>query len=320
MRIASAITVIVPLTIASGVCAALGPSPALAAQCSISDASLEFGPVDTLSSLGTAASADMAITCDQVSEAAEVVTICASLGPGSGGASDGVRRLAQGSDGLQYGLYADPGHGQPWGHFADSTLGAPLRLTLPVAGEQAAATVSVYGLVYGSQATVPPGQYLSTLSGGDVVMLYEEGDVLDCSGGQSTGASLMVAAQVIPNCRIVAGDLDFGNTGVIDRNLDASATVAVTCTPGTDFDISLNGGIAGAASPEQRIMRSGSDTVTYGLYLDQAREQPWGDGQLVKSGEGLGQEEIHTVYGRVPPQQAPAGDYSDTVIVTIVYN
>lgn len=314
MRLVRAIAVCAPIAIAAGVF--MAPSRAAAVECSVSAGDLSFGPVDTLSSLGTAAATDITVTCDQISSGVETVTMCGSLGAGTGGTGGGYRRLSPGTDAPLYGLYSDAGHTQPWG---DGTLGDTLRLTLQVVDGEASAIVGLYGLVFGSQAEVPPGQYESELSGADATFYYEEGDVLDCSGSQSSSATLLVTAEVLANCLIAAGDLDFGTTGLIDRDIDAAADLAITCTPQTGFSISLDGGISGATAPDARLMHSGGDTISYGLYMDAARQQPWGDGALVQSGEGSGQQEMHTVYGRVPPQAAPVGTYTDTVVVTITY-
>lgn len=63
--------------------------------------------------------------------------------------------------------------------------------------------------------------------------------------------------------------------------------------------------------------------MTYGLYKDAARSQPWGDATTPGStvaGAGNGLVQQLTVYGRVPPQTTPSpGTYTDTVVVTLTY-
>ncbi len=70
-------------------------------------------------------------------------------------------------------------------------------------------------------------------------------------------------------------------------------------------------------------MSKGAETVTYGLYKDTDRAQPWGDAATPGStvaGTGNGATQTLTVYGRVPPQATPsAGVYTDTVVVTVTY-
>jgi spore coat protein U-like protein len=69
-------------------------------------------------------------------------------------------------------------------------------------------------------------------------------------------------------------------------------------------------------------MSQASQNITYGLYRDSARAQPWGDsaGTNTAAGTGSGLAQTVTVYGRVPAQTTPSpGTYSDTVVVTISY-
>lgn len=68
-------------------------------------------------------------------------------------------------------------------------------------------------------------------------------------------------------------------------------------------------------------MALGSQAVTYGLYKDAARSQPWGSaGTQLVTGSGAGAAQNLPVYGRVLPQSTPpAGSYTDTVVVTVTY-
>lgn len=296
------------------------PSPVQATQCNVSGASLVFGPVDTLSSLGTDTSADLSISCDGVPEGIEVVTVCGHLGPGTGDTSGNIRQMLGGSDTLGFGLYTDPTHQHPWGHESHPELGDPLRLTLDVTDGAAATTVTLHGLVHGAQTSTAPGNYSATIADTHASFAYDNGDLSNCTRDQGTETSISVSAEVQANCLIEAGDLNFGTVGIIDQNVDAIADIAVSCTPGTGYSIALDGGISDASEPDQRQMRSGSNSLTYGLYLDPQRSQPWGEGASVKSGEGSGSEEAVSVYGRIPPQAAAVGSYSDTVVVTVTYD
>ena len=107
---------------------------------------------------------------------------------------------------------------------------------------------------------------------------------------------------------------------MINRNIDASGTIGIVCTPGTDFTVRLNGGLAGSSDPERRIMQAGEHRIVYGLYRDEARAQPWGNSEGdLSPGTGAGRAQSLVVYGRVPPQPAAAGLYHDIVGVTISY-
>lgn len=295
------------------------PMPALATQCSVTSTSLVFGPVDTLASLGTATSADLEISCSEVPEGIDVITICGHLGPGSD-ISSGIRQMLGSSDTLGFSLYTDPGHQTPWGHDLNPELGESLRLTLDVVGSEAARTVTLHGLVHGAQGSTVPGNYSATIEGSDASFAFDDGDLANCPHHQTAETTISITAEVQHNCLVQTGDLNFGTVGAIDQNVDAIADIAVSCTPGTGYSISLDGGISGASQPDQRQLQSGSNSLTYGLYRDAERSLPWGEGASVKSGEGIGSEETISVYGRIPPQPVAVGTYTDTVVVTVTYD
>ncbi len=82
--------------------------------------------------------------------------------------------------------------------------------------------------------------------------------------------------------------------------------------------VAIDGG--GAHDPDNRLLRSGSNTVRYGLYSDPTRSAPWGtDAGSTVDYTGTGGQQQLGVYGRIPPQPAAPGAYSDTVVVTITY-
>ena len=133
-------------------------------------------------------------------------------------------------------------------------------------------------------------------------------------------AAFSVQAAIPANCLVAAGDIDFGEHGVIDRAIDAETGIDVTCTPETHYAITLGPGLGGGTDPEQRILRSGRDLATYGLYLDKARSRPWGSSLETRlPGTGAGTQQTVPVYGRVPAQVVRPGSYADTVAVTITY-
>jgi len=78
----------------------------------------------------------------------------------------------------------------------------------------------------------------------------------------------------------------------------------------------------GATDPAQRKMSKGSKLVTYGIYRDSGRSQPWGStqGTNTASDTGSGAGQNFTAYGGVPVQTSPsAGNCADTVVTTITY-
>ena len=107
--------------------------------------------------------------------------------------------------------------------------------------------------------------------------------------------------------------------------LDSTGTIGFQCNPGTgngNVEVSLSAGSSG--SFVSRAMRSGSDTLSYNLFLDPAKTQIWGDGTggsstFTASLAGGGWTSVAaTIYGRVPPgQNVAAGTYLDTITVTM---
>jgi len=119
-----------------------------------------------------------------------------------------------------------------------------------------------------------------------------------------------------------ASTLNFGTQGVLSTNVDQTSTLQVTCTNTTPYNIGLNAGTGTGATVAARKMTSGANTVNYTLYSNSGRTTLWGNtvGTDTVAATGNGAAQSYTVYGRVPPQAAPApGTYTDTITVTVTY-
>ena len=294
-------------------------SLAHAAVCTATVDDLNFGSVDVIGNVATDTAADVTISCDGITPGTDSITVCGNLGAGDGGSDAGIRQSVAGAGRLGYVLYQGD-HATRWGSTDDASLGEPYRIDIPVSGATAATTRQLYATVPRGQPTVPVGIYHAAFSSADAVFTYAEGN-LDCAspaGGTPTTASFAVSASVVANCLLNTSDLDFGRTGIIGDNIDAETSLSITCTPGADYAIGIDGG--GSADPSHRLLRSGSNTVSYGLYSDPGRGSIWGTATgSTLSGVGDGAGRTYPVYGRIPPQPAVAGAYSDTVVVTITY-
>ncbi len=133
-------------------------------------------------------------------------------------------------------------------------------------------------------------------------------------------ATLTVSASVAAVCNVQAATLAFGAYDPVAANLDATTVINVTCTPGTTYDIGLNGG--GSGNVAARQMANGGALLNYSVFSDPARTVNWGDtvGTDTVSGVGGGGVNPHSVYGRIPTGQFVAtGAYSDTVTITVTY-
>lgn len=298
----------------------LSATLAEAAVCTVQMSDLDFGTVDTIGNTPAVSTSDVDIECDGVTPGTETITVCGNIGEGGEGTSGGLRQSTTSGGSLGFVLYTSSGTTSPWGSLAASSLGDPRSIEVPVDGTSASLTVSLHGVVPSGQSTAPVGDYRSDFGASDAVFTYAEGE-LDCSaplGGADAFASFSVLANVAANCLLETNDLDFGTAGLISSNIDAETDFELTCTEGTEYEIAIDGGAAD--DPENRLLASGSNTVRYDLYSNAQRSHHWGmDPGTTVDGEGDGTTQTYDVYGRIPPQPAAAGAYSDTVVVTIIY-
>lgn len=301
-------------------------SPPVAAQsCSLSITPLVFSDVDVTANAQVNGTATATVSC--TGSALLPVGVCIELGPGSGGGTSAANRtLANGANQLHYGLFSDAAASAPWGSGAWPAGGASavgFNLTLSVSGT-GSRSVTIYGRVYSGQPAAAPVTYSSSFSGTDARIRYGLlSFLLGCellTVIQST--SFTVSANVPATCRVTTSDLSFGSVGVLAAPQDAFTTLAPTCTNGTAYQIGLNGGLSGATNPTTRRMTKGAETITYGLYRDVARSQPFGStlGLDTLTGIGSGLAQTSHVYGRVPAQATPSpGPYADTIQATVTY-
>jgi spore coat protein U-like protein len=153
---------------------------------------------------------------------------------------------------------------------------------------------------------------------------------VNAQAGTAT-ANLAVTIQINASCTINAATLDFGSragTLLVASNIDANTTVSVTCTNGSPYSIGMDNGAN--VSGSQRRMKSGSNFLNYGLYVDSGYSNPWITTGSPSSctptsscflGTGNGSPQSVSIYGRVPliGTAPPTGTYTDTVTMTITY-
>ena len=132
-----------------------------------------------------------------------------------------------------------------------------------------------------------------------------------------------VTATIIASCTISAGDLAFGNydpLAVADN--DATSTIAVTCSNGAGYAITLSAGLSG--NDAARTMdddATGTSFLSYQMFTDAARTNNWDNTTGLTGQTGTGSNQNHTVYGRIPAGQTTpvVGAYTDTITATITY-
>ncbi|SMC08814.1 Csu type fimbrial protein [Nitratiruptor tergarcus] len=141
-----------------------------------------------------------------------------------------------------------------------------------------------------------------------------------------TTTTLQVSATVPEAVTITAHNLDFG-TGSYTQETTATTTIEVTVANGLNYLIGIG---SSNGQPDSRCFNTGgSCLLEYELYQDDAYTQLWGDsctsagthsGTCV-NGTGTGSAQTYTVYGKLfgIPSLVPAGTYTDTLTVTVVY-
>jgi spore coat protein U-like protein len=146
----------------------------------------------------------------------------------------------------------------------------------------------------------------------------------------AVGASVALSSNSSAySCSVSATAVNFGTYNPLSGTPDdATGTVTLTCNVlaglFTSWTVALSTG-NGSYSP--RLLKSGVSSLSYNLYTSAAHSNVWGDGSgtttLVSDQATLivGTNISHyTVYGRISTgQDAAAGTYTDTIVVTVNY-
>ena len=165
--------------------------------------------------------------------------------------------------------------------------------------------------------------FVKATAGGLVALALAAGGMATSADAATATATIAVSANVLANCGVSASPLAFGTySPAASSATNATTTLAVTCTNGTTYTVSLSAGSGTGATIATRKLTSGSNTLNYSLYSNAAATTVWGDtvGTNTVAGTGSGAAQNLTVYGSIPASQnAFAGSYTDTVNVTLTY-
>jgi spore coat protein U-like protein len=131
----------------------LAVSATVTANCTVSTSALAFGNVDVTAGTNVDSTGGLSVTCTNGT------TWAASAGIGTGtGATFANRRMANGSNLLDYNIYTTAGRTTVWGDGTASTA------TIGGTGTGTAQSVTVYGRVSSGQTGVPAGAYADTVA------------------------------------------------------------------------------------------------------------------------------------------------------------
>jgi spore coat protein U-like protein len=144
----------------------------------------------------------------------------------------------------------------------------------------------------------------------------------------TTSAQMGVSATLLPTVSVQTTNLDFGNWFIGDSPHSAAATITVTASIGTLYNITLDAGTHFAGGT--RNVQNGTDAVPY-IINDPTNTVEWGDNGFVGTynagfavpGTGDGLPQLYTANGVLETNLAnPAsslGLYTDFVTVTVNY-
>lgn len=303
-----------------------GPGRAAAQSCTFTMPDLNFGDIDLTTNVAFTTTASFQASCTGI--AGRTVRVCPNFGAGSGGVAAGgnPRYMLSGVNQLSYNIYRNTAMTNVWGSrfWGQPPTPPTVNVVLNAAGV-GTRSFTARGRIPAGQTTKPAGVYQSSFSGGNTLIAYAYSTVGNCAAigaSNATQVPFTVRARNTGTCSVSATTLDFGKHGVLDSSVDAASQITVTCTTGAAYNIGLDGGTTGAVDPTQRKMSLGATRITYGIYRDALRTQPWGStiGTNTATGTGTGAATIFSVYGRTPAQVTPApGIYTDTIVVTVTY-
>ena len=285
--------------------------------CTVSMPTVAFGNVNVLTGAAGDITSTITVTCSGGAGAGQ--RVCISIGAGS--ANDATSRQLTGpsSTKTRYDLYSNSPRTQLWGSWQTGYDSAGVQVDTP---QNSTFNVTVYARFFGSQQTALAGSYSSTFAANPFIQYDVKGTTTCPTGSKTASTSSSATATVVSSCNVSATNVNFGAVGVLSSNTDATGTISIQCNSTLPYTVSLDGGTAGASDPTQRKMKFSSNNITYGLYKDSARSQPWGGsvGVNTASGTGTGSSQNLTVFGRVAAQTTPQpGTYSDTIVVTVGY-
>ena len=298
-------------------------SPALAQSCSVTNASGSYGSINVLSGAAVDTTSTFTVTCSGKKN--NTVRLCIEMSAGSP-TDAGKRALSNGAKFLDHEFYSDASRTQVWGSWgavvtAYGSGGVTYDLLLNSSGS-ASHTFTLYARVLANQQAAAPLAYSWSATSPGTKYGYLGTSSCPTGGSSTNGGSTVWTATVATNCAVSATGINFGSSGTITSNVDATGSLTVQCTNATPYTVALNGGNSGASDPTKRKMAKGAETITYGLYRDTARTQPWGStsGTNTVGGTGTGSNQALSVYGRVASQSTPSpGTYTDSVVVTVTY-
>ena len=292
-------------------------------SCWVSANKLSFGMVN---SKGTSSNTNATVTCQVDHQTKPVNTaVCFYFQPGEPALSNNRRRLI--SDTwefayLSYDLFYDPALSQRIDtHINPSTLKCVYKV-VAVNENKVVYNIPIYGKIYAGQ-NVKADHYKSYNIPMSMLYAFSENKVPTVADviteNKQANNNFEIDTNYENSCVLNnMPDLNFGQVSDLNHSVSSSTSISLLCPTNTTWRVSLDNGLNYNGST--RRMRNGNQYIPYGLYRSADLSQPWestGDSQ----GTGTSGMQQISIYGKVPAQALiiPAGDYVDTVTVTLTY-
>jgi len=301
-----------------------------------------FGSIDILSPVVTARGT-LKYSCKNTGPGAGHrgwVIVCFGIGDGSGGpGSYNPRKLkhASSTDALNYQIYQGGDLALPWGDLAGN-VGSPVAVgpRYLESGQSMTDEISMTAQLATGQVNARPGMYTSQFTGAQTQIGWKESSEgasvtpASCTGLTSVGSggfAFGVSASVTKQCYVSTStsELNFGSVSSLGAApVMGQSTVEVKCTNGTAYQVGLDNGSYSQGGNRYMKKTTGADLIRYELYTNAGRSVRWGnikDEDTYRTNTiGSGHPSVLSVYGTAfPGPTASAGDYADTVTVTLYY-
>ncbi len=136
-------------------------------------------------------------------------------------------------------------------------------------------------------------------------------------------STMAIGAEVTEGCSISATTMAFPiTTPGAGGNTTATSTISLGCTPGVDYDVSIDTGLHPQGQTRRMFDPVLGTYLPYEIYTNSKMTAQWGDRpgiNTVSGRSGRTGEEILTAYGKIKSttQTARHGKYSDYVVVTV---
>lgn len=306
---------------------------------------LNIGAVDVLQGTPARVSSSFSYSCAVANFTKNGYgQLCFNIGDGSAstGSSYNPRLLQLSTDTtkkLNFDIYQDNSSSLLWGTQYAAANGNPFVVGFQAGNNNkttASGSLTMYSTVLPLQATASVGTYSSSFTGTSTSITWTTApsSALNpslCSGATTvTGTSTFgftASATVDNHCYVTTNDLNFGSVSSLAAGpITGTSTLNVQCSNGTPYQVGLSNGV-NSTGDTNRSMKNTSTAVLvrYDLYQDAARSVRWGNnsaagGDTLNNQTGTGAYTPITIYGQAyPDASTTAGNYADTVTVTLYY-